>query len=276
MTNPNVKTVAVSFFLYLACVAPAITFGAIYAKLVGNWMGAIETLVATAWTGLAYSLIGGMPMMINGGTGPVLAFTAVLYDVSKALDVPFLTFRAWIGCWVCLYMVLAAFFDLNRFVHLATRFTDEIFSTLISVIFIVNALGSPTSSVGVFHYFDAWHPSHDDYRIDANATEPRAEPPVWQSEYSYLATALVSLFMCLGTTYLAMQLKSVRQSPYLCGKRSRAAVADFAVVASVVLFTLLDRLAFGSVRTETLKAPDVIAPTYQCCTAACNASRESQ
>ena len=40
MTNPNLKTVAVSFFLYLACVAPAITFGAIYAKLVGNWMGA--------------------------------------------------------------------------------------------------------------------------------------------------------------------------------------------------------------------------------------------
>ena len=28
MINFNVKTVAVSFFLYLACVAPAITFGA--------------------------------------------------------------------------------------------------------------------------------------------------------------------------------------------------------------------------------------------------------
>ena len=77
MTNPNLKTVAVSFFLYLACVAPAITFGAIYAKLVGNWMGAIETLVATAWTGIVYSMAGGMPMMINGGTGPVLAFTSV-------------------------------------------------------------------------------------------------------------------------------------------------------------------------------------------------------
>ena len=44
MTNLNLKTIAVSFFLYLACVAPAITFGAIYAKLVGNWMGAVETL----------------------------------------------------------------------------------------------------------------------------------------------------------------------------------------------------------------------------------------
>lgn len=33
MTNANLKTVAVAFFLYLACVAPAITFGAIYAKV---------------------------------------------------------------------------------------------------------------------------------------------------------------------------------------------------------------------------------------------------
>jgi hypothetical protein len=54
MVNFNVKTVAVSFFLYLACVAPAITFGAIYAKLVGGWMGAIETLVATA---IAFPLV---------------------------------------------------------------------------------------------------------------------------------------------------------------------------------------------------------------------------
>ena len=141
MINFNVKTVAVSFFLYLACVAPAITFGAIYAKLVGGWMGAIETLVATAWTGIAYALIGGMPVMINGGTGPVLAFTAVLYDVSISLY-PFLTFRAWIG--VVSVPVIVALVDLNRVVHLATRFTDDL-STLISVIFIVNALGSPTS-----------------------------------------------------------------------------------------------------------------------------------
>merc|ERR1719183_2460048 len=106
--------------------------------------------------------------MINGGTGPVLAFTTVLYHVSLDIDVPFLTFRAWIGVWICLYMVLAAVFDLNRFVHLATRFTDDIFSLLISVIFIVNALGSPTSSVGIFHYFAGRHESHDQHRIDGS------------------------------------------------------------------------------------------------------------
>lgn len=39
MTNLNCKTFAVSFFLFFACIAPAITFGAVYAKATRNWIG---------------------------------------------------------------------------------------------------------------------------------------------------------------------------------------------------------------------------------------------
>ncbi len=80
--------------------------------------------------GILYALIGGQPMMINGGTGPVLAFTAVLYNLSKTMEVPFLTLNAWTGLWVGLYMMIAAVFGLNKYILLCTRFTDEIFSTL--------------------------------------------------------------------------------------------------------------------------------------------------
>lgn len=70
MTNFNLKTVAVSFFLYFACIAPAITFGAIYEKSTHNWMGAVEMITATAWCGIVYALIGGQPMVrsrLNNG-----------------------------------------------------------------------------------------------------------------------------------------------------------------------------------------------------------------
>jgi len=97
MTNFNQKTIAVSFFIFFAAVSPAITFGAIYAKATHNWIGAMEMIVATAWCGIVYALIGGQPMMINGGTGPVLAFTAIIYNMSEAMDVPFLTFNCWVG-----------------------------------------------------------------------------------------------------------------------------------------------------------------------------------
>ena len=39
MLNFNQKTIAVSFFLFFACIAPAITFGAIYEKATQNWIG---------------------------------------------------------------------------------------------------------------------------------------------------------------------------------------------------------------------------------------------
>ena len=51
-------------------------------------------IAATAWCGCVYALVGGQPMMINGGTGPVLAFSEIIYKLSVSMDVPFLTFNA--------------------------------------------------------------------------------------------------------------------------------------------------------------------------------------
>lgn len=71
MRNLNSKTVAVSFFLFIAVIAPSITFGAVYAKRTNNYMGAVELLLATAWIGIFYSLVAGMPMVRteNGKSG---------------------------------------------------------------------------------------------------------------------------------------------------------------------------------------------------------------
>eukprot|EP00588_Corethron_pennatum_P005679 CAMPEP_0194297832 /NCGR_PEP_ID=MMETSP0169-20130528/59831_1 /TAXON_ID=218684 /ORGANISM="Corethron pennatum, Strain L29A3" /LENGTH=599 /DNA_ID=CAMNT_0039047751 /DNA_START=60 /DNA_END=1859 /DNA_ORIENTATION=+ len=255
MTNFNFKTIAVSFFLFFAAVAPAITFGAIYAKVTHNYIGAVEMIAATAWCGIFYALFGGMPIMINGGTGPVLAFAGVLYKLSKTLDVPFLTFNAWVGLWVTLYMFIAAFFDLNKLMKYATRFTDEVFALLISAIFIIDALGSPFSPVGVYHYFAESHKSHDEFEDE--------------EDYSYIATALLSLILTLGTTGMAFSLKNFKFSPFCCNNGIRSSVTDFAVTASILLFTVLDKVVFKEVQTETLNVPDSFAPTFNCCTASC-------
>lgn len=270
MTNFNLKTLGVTFFCYLACVAPAITFGAVYDGLVGHWLGPTETLVGTAWFGIAYALFAGMPIMINGGTGPVLAFTTVLYNVSMDMDVPFLTFRAWIGVWIFFYMVMAAVFDLNRYVHLATRFTDEIFSMLISVIFIVNALYNFASEVGIFHYFNPCHKSHiDKVPISVRAHCEDLGSGAELEHYSYIAAGLLSVLCCVGTTVLAMKLKAIKASPYFFHPKVREIIADFAVVASALTFILIDRLEFADVSSETLNAPNEVMPSFQCCDLQC-------
>jgi hypothetical protein len=256
MRNFNQKTVAVSFFLYFACIAPAITFGAIYAKTTYNYIGAVEMLLATAWCGIIYALVGGQPMMINGGTGPVLAFVEILYKMSESLEIPFLTFNAWIGLWICFYMVIAAFTGLNRVIVYATRFTDEIFALLIASIFIINALGDPFAPVGVYYYFEADHPSHDKHQDDPG--------------YSYRAAALLSLMVTLGTVWLAFTLRRVKFSPFLMSQAARNFVTDFAVVSSIVIMTVLAALLFEDVPLETLNVPDTFSPTFSCCTESCD------
>lgn len=255
MTNLNQKTVAVSFFLFFACISPAITFGAVYEKSTQNWIGAIEMILATAWCGVLYALIGGQPMMINGGTGPVLAVTEIIYQMSKAIDVPFLTLNAWIGLWVALYMVVAAVTGLNRMIVLATKFTDEIFAFLIAAIFIINALGNPFSPVGIYYYFEEDHKSHDQHED--------------KEDYSHTATGLLSLLVCLGTVWLAMMLKTFKFSPYFYSQLARNLISDFAVVISIIMMTVIANVVFKNTPTETLNVPSTFAPTYSCCTQEC-------
>ena len=63
MSNFNQKTIAVTLLLFISVIAPTLTFGVVYGKVTENNIGAIETIVGTAWVGITYSLIGGMPMV---------------------------------------------------------------------------------------------------------------------------------------------------------------------------------------------------------------------
>ena len=152
--------------MFFAAVAPAITFGAVYEKVTGHYIGAIEMIAATAWFGILYGIIGGSPPMINGGTGPVLAFVAVLYKLSDSLGVPFMPFYAWTGLWIMVYCLIGGFMNINKMIKHATRFTDEVFAMLISLIFIINAFGNPFSPAGLYYYFKPDHASHEVHEDD--------------------------------------------------------------------------------------------------------------
>jgi hypothetical protein len=215
-------------------------------------------LIATAWCGIVYALMGGQPIMINGGTGPVLAFSAVLVDIADNMDVNFLTLNAWTGLWVAGFLFIAAFVDLNRLLKHATRFTDEIFALLIASIFVIDALGSPFSDVGIYWYFTRSHDSHDEFED--------------QEDYSYMATAFLSAVLCLGTTWLAFFLRDIKFSPYFPNDSWRTLISDFAVVASILIWTLIANGLFDNVEVERLNVPDSITPTQICCTADCMTS----
>jgi hypothetical protein len=135
----NLKTVASVFFLFFACLAPAIAFGGLLGTVTGGAMGTMETVGATAIGGMIYAIFSGQPLTIIGTTGPLLAFLKVLYDSCAARGLPFLPVYAWVGLWSSAFLYVSAFFSLSNVVEYFTKFSDDIFSALISCIFIVEA-----------------------------------------------------------------------------------------------------------------------------------------
>ena len=110
------------------------------------------------------------------------------------MDVPYLTFNAWISIWLMIYCFIAAFFDGTRIVRMCTRFTDEIFAMLIVSIFVMDAIGDPFSPTGILRYFDPNHKSHTPHADDES--------------YDYMQVALLSTILGFGTTSLIFFFRS--------------------------------------------------------------------
>jgi hypothetical protein len=257
MTNFNQKTVAVSCLIFISIIPPTLAFGASYGAMSNNKIGAIETILGTSWIGVAYSLIGGMPMCIIGSTGPALAISTAIKNMAEGAGVEYVNWNGWISIWLLGYCCTAGFFDLTRYVRLATRFTDEIFALLIVAIFVMDAVGDPFSSSGLLRYLDPNHKTH----ILGMEENP---------DYDYLTVAFLSIILGFGTTSLIFFFRGFKFSPFFCGDIVRTSIHDFAVTMSVVFWTAIKVGLFPDIDVQGLQVPDKFEPTFQCCTDACD------
>ncbi|MCA9030304.1 MAG: PTS sugar transporter subunit IIA, partial [Planctomycetaceae bacterium] len=224
------KSLGSVLFLYFACLAPTITFGGLMESATGGRIGATEMLLATAVGGFLFSLFGGQPLLILGGTGPHLVFTKVLYELCVQFGLPFLPTYAWVGCWSALFLIILSLTDASCLLKFFTRFTDEIFALLISVIFIQESL---KSILRFLHDAHAEQIEHD--------------------------TAFLALLLSLGTFAGAMMLSRFRKTRYL-SRGMREFLADFGptiALGSMMAFGLL----FPQVAMEQLRVPDRLEPT---------------
>jgi hypothetical protein len=114
---------------------------------------------------------------------------------------------------------------------------------------------SPYSDVGLLHFLDPNHPSHEEYEDDV--------------DYNFYSTGFLSLLLGLGTTWLIFFLRGFKNTTFFCNAGTRTSVHDFAVSVAVLVFSLLKGLIFNNIETETLNVPDQFEPTFQCCDASC-------
>jgi hypothetical protein len=186
-------------------------------------------IVASAVCGVVFALFSGQPLVILGGTGPLLVFTAIMYRLCADLGISFLPSYGWVGLWSAGFLIILAITDASCLMRFFTRFTDEIFSALISIIFIYEAI---KSLVHIFEDLDV--KKHHD-------------------------TALLSLLLALGTFYIAMSLSRFRNSGYLRPK-IREFLADFGPALALAAMTIVS-VWLHEVFLDVLPAPDKFGTT---------------
>eukprot|EP00961_Rhodomonas_salina_P279248 3772482-Rhodomonas_salina.1 len=198
----NSKAVITVLYLFWGALANAVAFGALLGDNTDGYMGATETLLATAVLGMLYPLLCGQPLTIMGSTGPIAAYIIALKGLGEAVDAKFLPLYAWSGIFLSGFLFLSAMFSLSNAIRKVTRFTEELFSVLVSVIFIYQAIN---------------------YFVDLFA----------KSENSN-GEAKAGLLVGLLTFFTALSIRGSRNGS-LFNQWTRNRVADFAPVIAIML-----------------------------------------
>ncbi|XP_074474519.1 electrogenic sodium bicarbonate cotransporter 4 isoform X2 [Sebastes fasciatus] len=276
----HIQSISAVLFIYLGCITNAITFGGLLGDATDNYQGVMESFLGTALAGTVFCVFGGQPLIILSSTGPILIFEKLLYDFSKSNGIDYMELRLWIGIHSCLQCFLLVITDASYIIKYMTRFTEEGFSSLISFIFISDAI---KKMVGAWKYY----PINRDFKPDfitaykceciapdqasalgLNVSAPLADDNMTllfnltDLDWSMLSKkecvkyggmlvgnsckyvpdlALMSFILFFGTYSMTVSLKKFKFSRYFPTK-FRSLISDFSIIISILVFCGLDNL----------------------------------
>ncbi|OXB60320.1 hypothetical protein ASZ78_007919 [Callipepla squamata] len=289
----HIQCLSAVLYIYLATVTNAITFGGMLGDATANMQGVLESFLGTAFSGSIFCLFSGQPLTILSSTGPVLVFERLLFSFSEDYGLDYLEFRLWIGLWVAFFGLILVATEASHLVQYFTRFTEEGFCALISLIFIYDSLKKMLSLAEAFPI--NWHYRADDvtlYSCTCNLSGPGHilegnntlfSPPTALQQSPAVSTALnrtqclgrgghllgtscqyvpdialLSFLLFGGTFICCTTLKHFKSSRYF-PTGLRKLVSDFSIILAILIFCAIDA-ALG-LETPKLLVPRELQPT---------------
>ncbi|NXN07725.1 S4A4 protein, partial [Indicator maculatus] len=279
-------------YIYLATVTNAIAFGGMLGDATANMQGVLESFLGTAFAGSIFCLFSGQPLTILSSTGPVLVFERLLFSFSHDHNLDYLEFRLWIGLWVAFFGMVLVATEASHLVRYFTRFTEEGFCALISLIFIYDSLKKMLSLADTF-------PINWQYRLDnvtayscicnldwhgpevpvCDTSSPPAlssQPPAALAGLSrtqcldqgghllgtschYVPDVTLFSFLLFGGTFLSCTVLKLFRSTHYFPAGVRKLVSDFAVILAILISCAVD--AVLGLETPKLLIPSELKPT---------------
>ena len=127
--------------MFFVSIAPALTFGEYLLRNTGSQWGVTEVLFSTALTGALYSVLSAQRLTIVGVSGPITILARTIYSLSLTYEINFIVWFSWCNIWTAVLHFLRGSFNAPAFlVSWVTRFSEDVFGLLISVIYVVNAI----------------------------------------------------------------------------------------------------------------------------------------
>uniref|UniRef100_W5KZZ1 Anion exchange protein n=1 Tax=Astyanax mexicanus TaxID=7994 RepID=W5KZZ1_ASTMX len=254
----NPQCMAAIIFIYFAALSPAITFGGLLGEKTGGLIGVSELIIATSMQGLVFCVLGAQPLLVVGFSGPLLVFEEAFFSFCTAYGLEYLTGRVWIGFWLIIIVVLMVAFEGSFLVRFVSRFTQEIFSFLISLIFIYETF----SKLGKIFKDHPLTPCNSTSENDTTSlllsnSSRSADTPV--KVLNQPNTALLSLVLMSGTFFIAFYLRKFKNSAFFPGNLRRV-IGDFGVPIAIFIMVLVDN-SIKDTYTQKLSVPDGFSVT---------------
>ncbi|KAL2101720.1 hypothetical protein ACEWY4_003481 [Coilia grayii] len=259
----NPQVLAAVIFIYFAALSPAVTFGGLLADKVDNMMGVSELLISTAVQGVIFCLLSAQPVLVIGFSGPLLVFEEAFYAFCKSQGIEYLVGRVWVGVWLVVIVVVVVAVEGSFLVRFISRFTQEIFSILISLIFIYETfakLGRVFKAHPLILNYDSLNDTVENpwslvvvpEQIYDNATG-NITTVTKTVMRAYPNTALLSMCLMLGCFAIAYYLRIFKNGTFLPGKLRRL-MGDFGVPIAIFLMIMVD-VNINDTYTQKLVVP---------------------
>uniref|UniRef100_G3UD22 Anion exchange protein n=1 Tax=Loxodonta africana TaxID=9785 RepID=G3UD22_LOXAF len=256
------QCLAAVIFIYFAALSPAITFGGLLGEKTQDLIGVSELIMSTALQGVIFCLLGAQPLLVIGFSGPLLVFEEAFFSFCSSNNLEYLVGRVWIGFWLVLLALLMVALEGSFLVRFVSRFTQEIFAFLISLIFIYETF---YKLIKIFQE----HPLHG-CSVSNSSESDSGENKTWAGAGATLGpgngrprgqpnTALLSLVLMAGTFFIAFFLRKFKNSRFFPG-RIRRVIGDFGVPIAILVMVLVD-YSIRDTYTQKLSVPSGFSVT---------------
>uniref|UniRef100_A0A8B9PNZ0 Anion exchange protein n=1 Tax=Apteryx owenii TaxID=8824 RepID=A0A8B9PNZ0_APTOW len=274
----HIQCLSAVLYIYLATVTNAITFGGMLGDATANMQGVLESFLGTAFAGSIFCLFAGQPLTILSSTGPVLVFERLLFSFSEDYNLDYLEFRLWIGLWVAFFGLVLVATEASYLVQYFTRFTEEGFCALISLIFIYDSMKKMVSLADTYPI--NWHGQMlGNITPSCLCSRPGPALPQWDSGIAFLPpvmcldqgghllgaschyvpdVTLMSFLLFGGTFLCSTMIKHFKTSRYF-PTMLRKLVSDFSIILAILIFCTID--AVLGLETPKLLVPSELKPT---------------